>query len=140
MPAPQGEALSLMVDGQEMQVQIEPRILSRKAQEALSRFVRKKTRDGIWQDLVDLRTADMPDDVREELKTGYMQLLQQSPGVEESMRAMTTPDGIVAMLEVVSNLTHEDAKRAVADSENFVKIAAALGDVANREADAAKNS
>lgn len=139
MPAPQGEALTLMVDGQEMQVQIEPQILSRKGQEAISRHIRKQNRDAVWQDLVDLRSADIPMEVKEELKAGYMQALQKNPDFNERLTALSTPGGLIAILEAVSNLTHEDAKRAVSDSENFAKLVVAVAEVTNREGESVKN-
>lgn len=139
MPAPQGETLSLIVDGQEMVVQLEPRILSRKAQERLSRLVRKQVRDNVWQDLEDLRSSEISEETKEELKAEYRQILQKVPGIEEIYGALTTADGVAAILEVISNLTYEDAKRAVADPENFVKLATAIGDIANRESEAVKN-
>ena len=140
MPAPQGEALTLIIDGQEMQVQIEPMILSRKAQETLSRVVRKQIRDNVWRDLEDLKAAEISAETKEELKAEYRQILQKVPTFEESYELLNTVDGIVAILEVASNLTHEDAKRAVSDPQNLSKLTLAVAEVANREAEAVKNS
>lgn len=139
MPAPQGELLTVVVDGEEVQVQIEPKILSRKAQESLSRVVRKQIRDNVWRDMEDLRAAEISEDTKAEIRAEYRQLLHRVPSFEETYDALNNSDGVVALLEVVSNLTHEDAKKVVADPENLIKISTAISEVVNREAEAVKN-
>jgi hypothetical protein len=142
MSAPQGELLRIVIDGQERDIQIEPTILSRKSQEALFRVYRRYVRDNTWRDMQELKEAEgLSDETKEEIRQQYASLLNKAaaPSLQNAIEMLNTPDGLIAVLSVCSNLTQEDAMKVVDNQEAYTQVLKAIGDVCNREGDSLKN-
>lgn len=141
MPAPQGELLTVNVGGEDIDVAIEPTLYSRRSIDALAMLYKKKVRESAMAAIADLRTADIPEEMKAEMRAEYTSILKKSmmPGIGEAMEALQTPEGMIVALETNSNLTREDATRVVNNTPNIISIFTKLSLVVANEAEAEKN-
>lgn len=141
MPAPQGVAFSITVDGEEVDVLVEPTLLARRSVDALCKIYHKMIRTTVWDDIAELARADMGAIEKAELKQDYISLLKKSamPTVSEAIEAMQTPEGMIVALEMNSNLDRVQATRLVNGVSSITDLMKHLFSVLASESEEAGN-